>query len=260
MRENLTKRALHRGEAVIGSWLEELRSPAVAQLLAAAGLNFLIVDMEHGPFNLETMADIVRTARLVGITPIVRIPDLTWERVGRVLDAGAQGLMLPRVREAAEVVKFIDALKYPPAGQRGMASGLGNTDFKWVMTQEYIDFINEEILVIVQIETKEAVANLEAIVNIPGIDVLFIGPEDLSIALGLTGQPGHPQMVEAISQVIAVARQQNIVVGIHSSAASAIPALLGQGIRFIAYASDVEFLYNGALQGVQALRENQKYE
>jgi len=258
MRENLTKRTLRRGEAVIGSWLEELRSPAVAQLLAAAGLHFLIVDMEHGPFNLETMADIVRMARQVGITPVVRIPDLTWERVGRVLDAGAQGLMLPRVREAAEVHAFIDALKYPPAGRRGMASGLGNTDFLPVTTQDYIDFINEEILVIVQVETQEAVANLDAIAAVPGVDVWFIGPEDLSIAMGLTGQSGHPRMVETIQAIISVANRHQLVTGIHSSDATAIPALLRQGIRLIAYASDVEFIYNGALQGVQALRGSQQ--
>ena len=258
MRENRTKRALRRGEAVIGTWLEELRSPAVAQLLAAAGLHFLIVDMEHGPFNLETMADIVRMARQVDITPIVRIPDLTWERVGRVLDAGAQGLMLPRVREAAEVERFIDAIKYPPAGHRGMASGLGNTDFKWVTTPEYIDFSNEEILVIVQIETKEAVSNLDTLVQVPGVDVFFIGPEDLSISLNLTGQPRHPRLLETVQQVITTAKQHQIVPGIHSSDPTAIPTLLKQGIRLIAYASDVEFLYNGALQGAQILQESQQ--
>ena len=85
MRQNKTKRLLRQGETVIGTWLDELRSPAVAQLLAAAGLDFLIVDMEHAPYNMETMADIVRMARQVGVTPIVRVPDLTWERIGRVL-------------------------------------------------------------------------------------------------------------------------------------------------------------------------------
>ena len=111
MRKNRAKERLRQGKTVIGAWIEELRSPAVAQLLAAAGLDFLIVDMEHGAFNLETMADIVRMARLVDITPIVRIPDLTWERVGRILDAGAQGLMLPRVETAAQAEEFIAFLK-----------------------------------------------------------------------------------------------------------------------------------------------------
>jgi 2-keto-3-deoxy-L-rhamnonate aldolase RhmA len=254
MRKNTTKDLLRRGETALGTWLDELRSPAVAQLLAAAGLDFLIVDMEHGPYNMETMADIVRMARQVGITPLVRIPDLTWERVGRVLDAGAQGLMLPRVERAAEAEAFVSYLKYPPAGRRGMAAGLGNTDFQWVDTQEYIKFINDEILVIVQIETQAAVANLEAIAGVAGVDVLFIGPEDLSIALGFPGQPGHPQVAATIEQIVAAAGRRNIQPGIHTSDPAALPALRAQGLRLITYASDVEFIYTGAQQGIHALR------
>jgi 2-dehydro-3-deoxyglucarate aldolase/4-hydroxy-2-oxoheptanedioate aldolase len=257
MRKNKTKARLGQGETVLGTWLEELRSPAVTQLWAAAGLDFFVIDMEHGPFNMETMADIVRMARQVDITPIVRVPDLTWERVGRILDAGAQGLMLPRVEKPEEAEAFVSYLKYPPAGRRGMASGLGNTDFQWVTTREYIEFINEEILVIIQIENKEAVANLEALANVPGIDVFFIGPEDLSISLGLAGQQNHPQVQETISQIIALASSRNIFPGIHSSDLTALASLREQGVRMINYASDIEFLYNGAVQGLQALRGNQ---
>jgi len=254
MRKNKVKDLILQGETVLGTWLDELRSPAVAQLLAAAGLDFLIVDMEHGPYNLETMADIVRMARQVDITPIVRIPDLTWERVGRVLDAGAQGLMLPRVERPAEAEAFVSYLKYPPAGRRGMAAGLGNTDFQWVNTQEYIDFINHEILVIIQIETQAAVENLEALAGVAGVDVLFIGPEDLSIALGFAGQPGHPQVAETIEKIVATADRHHIRPGIHTSDSAALPALRAQGMRLITYASDVEFIYTGAQQGVRALR------
>ncbi len=254
MRENKTKAMLRRGETVIGTWVEEMRSPAVAQLLAAAGLDFLIVDMAHGPFNLETMADIVRTARLVGITPIVRMPELAWERVGRVLDAGAQGLMLPRVERPDEAREFVSYLKYPPAGKRGMASGLGNTDFQWVTTPEYIDFINEEILVIIQIENQEAVANLEALAAVPGVDVFFIGPEDLSISMGLAGKQDHPRMVETVDQIVKMAGEHNISPGMHSSDPAALTGLRERGVRLIAYASDIEFIYNGAAQGVAAIR------
>lgn len=254
MRKNKTKELLRRGETALGTWLDELRSPAVAQLFAAAGLDFLIVDMEHGPYNLETMADIVRMARQVDITPLVRVPDLTWERVGRALDAGAQGLMLPRVEGPAEVETFVSYLKYPPAGRRGMASGLGNTDFQWVNTRDYIDFINEEILVIVQIETQAAVTNLNALVGVAGVDALFIGPEDLSIALGFPGQQSHPQVVETINEIIATANRANIRSGITCSDPAALATLRERGLRLITYGSDVEFLYNGARQGVQALR------
>jgi 2-keto-3-deoxy-L-rhamnonate aldolase RhmA len=257
MRKNKTKRRLREGETVIGTWLEELRSPAVAQLLAAAGLDFLLIDMEHGPYNLETVADIVRMARQEEITPIVRVPDLSWERVGRVLDAGAQGLMLPRVERPEQVEDFVAYLKYPPAGRRGMAYGLGNTDFQWVTPQEYINFINEEILVIIQIENTQAVANLDALAAVPGVDVFFIGPEDLSISLGLAGQYDHPRLLETIDHIIAAAKRHSFIPGMPTSQPESLPALGQRGVRFITYASDLEFIYNGALQGVQALRARQ---
>lgn len=257
MRGNRTKTLLRQGKTVIGCWLEEVRTPAITHLLAAAGLDFLIVDMEHGAYNMETMADIVRMARLVEITPIVRAPDLTWERVGRILDAGAQGLMLPRVETPDQVRDFMAYLKYPPAGRRGMASGLGNTDFRWVTTPEYIAHANEETLIIIQIENSTAVANLTGLAQVPGVDVFFIGPEDLSISMGFAGQQGHPQVQETISQIIATTRQHNIAPGIHTSDLAAIGPLHEQGVRFIAYASDIEFIYNGAAQGAQTLKESQ---
>ena len=254
MRNNKTKDKLRRGETVIGTWLDELRSPAVAQLFAAAGLDFLIVDMEHGPYNLETMADIVRMARQVEITPIVRVPDLTWERIGRSLDAGAQGLMLPRVQSPAEVETFVSYLKYPPAGRRGMASGLGNTDFQWVTTEDYINFINDEILVLVQIETLAAAANAEALASVPGVDVLFIGPDDLSIAMGLPGQSKHPRVAQTIDDIVAAANRAHVKTGIPCSDPAGLQPLRERGLRFITYGSDVEFLYTAARQGVEALQ------
>jgi 4-hydroxy-2-oxoheptanedioate aldolase len=114
--------------------------------------------------------------------------------------------------------------------------------------------IFEKFLVIIHIEIKEAVDNLEALAGLPGVDVFFIGPEDLSISLGLAGQQSHPQMKELISRIISTATERQIFPGIHSSDPTALSAWSEQGIRFIAYASDIEFLYNGALQGVQALR------
>jgi 2-dehydro-3-deoxyglucarate aldolase/4-hydroxy-2-oxoheptanedioate aldolase len=257
MRINKTKERLRQGKTVLGTWLEEMRSPAIPHLLAAAGLDFLIVDMEHGAYTMETMADIVRMARLVDITPIVRVPDLTGGQLGRILDAGAQGLMLPRVETPEQVQEFVAYLKYPPAGRRGMASGMGNTDFRWVTTPEYIEHANREMLVIVQIENGTAVANLRALAQVPGVDVLFIGPEDLSISLGFAGQQGHPHVQQTIQQVIKASQGFQIAPGIHTSDPTAISSLHENGVRLIAYASDIEFLFNGALQGVQALQEKQ---
>jgi 2-keto-3-deoxy-L-rhamnonate aldolase RhmA len=253
LRPNRAKARLGQGQPALGTWLMELRSPAVPQLLAQAGLHFIIVDMEHGPYSLETAADLIRTARLVDLTPIVRLPDLAWEHVGRVLDAGAQGLMLPRVRHPDEVRRFVSYLKYPPAGLRGMCSGLGNTDFTWVTTPEYIAHANAETLVLAQVETREALDHLDALAALPEVDVLFIGPEDLSIAMGHAGSPGHPEVVAAIDRVVAAAQAHGRAAGIHTSSLAALPALVERGLRFITYGSDVEHLFNGAAAAVRAL-------
>ena len=132
---------------------------------------------------------------------------------------------------------------------------MGNTDFRWVTTPEYIEFANQEILVIIQIENKTAVANLDTLVKVPGIDVFFIGPEDLSISLGFAGQQGHAHVQTTIQAIISTTKQHAIAPGIHTSDVTAIGPLHQQGVRFIAYASDIEFIYNGAQQGVLALQE-----
>jgi 2-keto-3-deoxy-L-rhamnonate aldolase RhmA len=135
-----------------------------------------------------------------------------------------------------------------------MAAGLGNTDFRWVTTAEYIDFINDELLVTAQIETKAAVENLEALARAPGIDVLFVGPEDLSISLGFPGQQQHVQVLETIQHILSTVQQMGVAPGIHTSDLAALAPLREQGVRFITYASDIEFVYNGARQAVEALQ------
>ncbi len=254
MLKNRTKEKLLRGQTVLGTWLIELRSPAVANLLAEAGLDFLLIDMEHGPYDLETASEIIRMARQVGITPLVRIAELTKGTVGRLLDAGAQGLMLPSVEQAETASAFVDYCKYPPRGKRGMTTGVGNTDFKWVNTAEYIDFINDEILVIVQIESSRGVNNLDSLLQVPGVDVFFIGPEDLSISLDLPGQKRHAQVIETIQHIASQVAGQQRFSGIHVGDLESLITYRDQGLNFLTYTSDIEFIYNGALQGLHALQ------
>lgn len=255
MRENLAKSKLRRGEPVLGTWMVETRSTAVPLLLAEAGLDFVMVDLEHGPYTLETAAEIFRVARLAGITPLARVPASGPEWVGRLLDAGAQGLMLPRARTAEDARELIDDLRYPPGGRRGMAAGLGNTDFRGVDTAAYMEKIEGEILAIVQVETREVLDDLDRLAAVPGLDALFFGPDDLSIALGVAGQGGHEKVQGAVDRVLAAASgEHGLHVGIHTSNAEALPGFVERGLRLFTYASDVEFLQGGARSGVEALR------
>ncbi|MEW5957943.1 MAG: aldolase/citrate lyase family protein, partial [Chloroflexota bacterium] len=201
---NLVKRALRRGQTVLGTMVAEMRQPSVMQLLANAGFDFAIIDNEHGPFNIETIAILSQAAKGVGVTPLVRVPDLTYAHLAQALDAGAQGIMLPRVRSAAQVREAVQIMKYPPQGSRGCALNRGHTDFKSGPVAEAIAAANEETMLIVQVETRQALAELDEIVAVAGVDVILVGPTDLSISLGVPGELNHPAMQAAIEQVIAV--------------------------------------------------------
>ena len=139
-------------------------------------------------------------------------------------------------------------------GTLASASGLGNTDFQWVTTEDYINFVHDEILVMVQVETLAAAANAEALASVPGVDVLFIGPDDLSIAMGLPGQSKHPRVAQTIDDIVAAANRAHVKTGIPCSDPAGLQPLRERGLRFITYGSDVEFLYTAARQGVEALQ------
>ncbi len=212
---NRIKQALRQGRPVIGTMVVEFRQPSVAQLLANAGFDFFIIDNEHGPFNIETIADLSRAALYAGLTPIVRVPDLTYAHIAQSLDGGAQGIMAPRIYDAAQALEVVKMIKYPPVGMRGSALSRGYTNFKGGSVVEAMATANEESMVIIQVETREAVENAEALAQVPGVDALLIGPNDLSIALGQPGQMEHPVVQAAIEKMIAACQRHQITPGIH---------------------------------------------
>ena len=164
---NRIKRLLQEGGSVVGCMVVEFRQPSVMQLLANAGFDFVIIDNEHGPFNLETIADLTRAAVHVGLTPIVRVPELTYANIAQSLDAGAQGIMAPRVTAAKEVQDTVRTMKYPPLGVRGAALFRGHTQFHSGPMPENMQAANQETMLVVQIETKEAVESLDSLLSVP---------------------------------------------------------------------------------------------
>ena len=189
---NRTKEALRNGQAVVGTMVVEIRQPSVMQLLVNAGFDFIVIDNEHSPYSSGTIAELSQAARNLGLTPIVRVPDLAYPYLAQPLDSGAQGIMLPRVYNADQVKEAVQIMKYPPLGARGCAFGRGATDFKGAPLAETMAAANEQTMLIVQIETKEAIENGDEILAVPGVDVAFVGPTDLSISLGVPGQIDSP--------------------------------------------------------------------
>lgn len=250
---NRIKQALQEGQPVIGTMIVELRQPAVVQWLANAGFDFIIIDNEHGPFNVETIADLSRTARHLGLTPVVRIPDITYAHVAQTLDVGAQGLMIPRVVNARQVRDVVQMMKYPPQGIRGNALSRGFTDFKSGPVADALLASNEETLLIVQIENQSAVENIEEIVSTPGVDVAFIGPNDLSISLGVPGQIKAPQVQAAIEKTIDACQRHGVVPGAQMNDLDSAVYWAGKGMRLISSRAEAVFLINGGQEVVETI-------
>lgn len=245
---------LREGRTVVGTMLVEVRQPAVMRLLANAGFDFVIIDNEHGPFSVETIADLSRAARDAGVTPVVRIPELTYAHVTQSLDGGAQGIMLPRVTERAQVEQVLRWMKYPPEGQRGAVLARGHTEFRAGPLAELLAAMNRETFLVVQIETAQAVERLEAILSVPGVDAALIGPTDLSVALGVPGKMEDRVLVSAIEHTMAVCTKLGVVPAIHTNDVQMTAGWARKGMRMVSINSEAGLLMAGARSAITAIR------
>jgi 2-dehydro-3-deoxyglucarate aldolase/4-hydroxy-2-oxoheptanedioate aldolase len=253
---NRMKLTLREGKSVIGTMVTEIRQPAIMQLLANAGFDFVIIDNEHGAFNIETIADLSRTAVYLGLTPIVRIPDLTYPYVAQTLDAGAQGIMVPRISNVQQVKDIVQMMKYPPVGIRGSALIRGYTRFLSGSVAEVMATCNEETMLIVQIETLGALEAMEEIVATPGVDATFIGPNDLSIALGVPGQMDHPDLNAAIEAMISACRRHNVFPALQMNDLKLAAQWAAKGMRIVSSSSETGLLMKAGLEVTTTIKKS----
>ena len=253
LRNNL-KNKLKSGERVYGTMLQEMVNPTAAQIFKRAGFDFFMIDCEHGPYDQGTVREILRVARLEVICPLVRIRNLDYSLAAGYLDAGAMGLMLPRVEQVSDTEGLVSFMKYPPVGVRGLSSDAPHSDYNFGDIEEFIQIQNEDTLAIAQIERRAAVENLKEIISVPGIDVALVGPEDLSLSYGLPGQMDHPIVVEAIQKVIDISIESGVTPGIHMGSIERLSKWSDRGMQMIMYNSDLGFLIEGAESGVKALK------
>ena len=253
---NRIRQKLSAGQTVIGTMLVEIRQPGIMTLLANAGFDFVLIDNEHGPFSVETIADLSRAARDAGVTPIVRIPELSYAHVAQSLDGGAQGIMLPRVIERAQVEECVRYMKYAPEGKRGAVLGRGHLAFKAGPLAETLAAMNRETFLVVQIETAEAVERLEEILAVPGVDAALIGPTDLSFALGVPGRMEDPKLVAAIEKTLAACLARKVIPAIHTNDAGMTAKWAGRGMRLVSINSEAGLLVAGASQAIKTIRDS----
>jgi 2-keto-3-deoxy-L-rhamnonate aldolase RhmA len=249
----LRKRVL-AGECVYGMMIRQARDPGAPAIFAAAGYDFVFIDMEHGNYSMETVADLIRGAKSVGIATIIRVPHLETFFISRVLDAGAEGIMVPMTSTKEQAERIVRYGRYTPLGQRGFGTQSGMTDHKPVKAVEFMKEANENTLVVAQIETREAIENIDAILGIEGIDVGLIGPNDLSISLGIPDQMNSEILTKAIDKVVESAKKRGKTSGIHIANIEAIKKWRAKGMTVLAYSTDIGFMYNASKSSLEELK------
>ena len=253
MKDNELRKSLKNGKVVIGTMLQELRSPAVPMLLADIGFDFIFIDMEHGAFNMETVADLLKITRLSGITPLVRVPNLEYHLISRCLDAGAQGFMVPRIETREQAEKAVSYSKYPPLGERGCSINKGHNDYRSESLLPFIRKANAENFVILQIERKKAIENLDSIFSVPGVDGAILGPNDLAVSYGVPNDLTSELMEEAFSKVVEAGKKYNVFTGMHVASLDALKKWMNKGMGIITYNTDLGFLKMASSGGLKEL-------
>jgi 4-hydroxy-2-oxoheptanedioate aldolase len=244
LEKNKLKEKLSRGEPVIGTW-NTLASPLMTEVFAQAGLDFQIIDLEHGPFILDQIhLHVSACENSIGCTPLVRVPaNDEWMSL-QALDQGAHGIVVPHIDSVKSAQNFANVTKYYPAGQRGFTPFSKAGGFNNINTSSYVERANKETINIVIIESKDGLDNLEQIVSVDTIDVIYFGAYDLSQALGYPGEVKHPEVIKAIQQgTDIVNRVGKYAGGFVPQSEDDIKLLLDMGMKFITYEVDSSIIH-----------------
>lgn len=228
----------------------------IPRVFAAAGFDYFFIDLEHGIFDLQTVANLVASAVAAGITPLARPADLQYPLVARLLDLGAQGIVLPRVEDPELLREALSWMKFPPAGKRGFGVPAATLDYERHSFPEIIQHLNSNLLTVVQFETQLALDRADELLSLPGVDVAMVGPSDLSISLGVPGEFDHPSLVAALEKLIAQCNQHGVAPGIHSRTVSDAKPWIARGMRFIGVGSEQALFIERARQAVTELRSS----
>lgn len=238
----------------LGHFIVEFATPGIGHILASAGCDFALFDLEHSGFGFETVKSAIRYFEAAGVAPIVRVPSKEYHHIARACDMGAEGLMIPMVGNAREARAIVDCMKYYPQGRRGVALQVAHDNYRGGAVAEKLAAANARTTLFCQIETAEGVDNAEAIAAVDGVDALWVGHFDLSVSLGIPGQFDDPKFLAAIDAVIAAAKQHGKALGRLVPNVDLGIALYRQGFDFCCYSGDVWVLHNALAEAVGKLR------
>lgn len=253
MKKNPVKAALREGKPQVGTWLS-LGNVFAARLMARTGFPWLTVDLEHSPIGWDSAGLLFGAIADAGCVPLARVPRGDHDLIKRVLDAGAHGIVVPMVNTVEEAKIAIAAAKYPPTGNRSIGGGLHALNFG-ASAGDYYKYANDEVLVVLQTESPEGVDNAEEIYSLPGVDAIFVGPNDLQWQMKAPdGTDPTPEEFEAMLQrILAAGKKTGTPVGLHVQTVEAVEQRIAEGWQFIALGSELKMMVSGAQNFVSAL-------
>jgi len=237
-------------QMVLGTFLMELDTPGIAQILKNAGLEFVVLDMEHGGFDINTIKKMARYCKGADLLSIVRVPVGQYHYVARALDAGAKGIIVPMTETAEQISDVVQFAKYYPHGKRGTAFGIAHDDYRVSEVTQTMQQANAETLVVPLIESAKGIENLEEIIQVDGVDLIWVGHFDLSQTLGIPGQFKHPLFVDAMEHLIQTCKKYNKPCGRLVPNIQEAMYWREKGFSCISYGSDISILYQSVHQFV----------
>ncbi len=252
---NPARERMAAGELAVGVAVRIARTAEIVPAFQTAGIDWLFLDLEHGPSSIDTASQIAITALQAGLTPIARVPKGEYGMATRLLDNGVLGLVVPHVNNADEARMLVSKLRFPPEGSRSVYGGMPQFGFEPRPTRETSEILNRETLIVAMIETTEAVRNASAIAAVPGIDVLFIGTNDLCGEMGIPGEFGHPDVASAYQKVIKACRASNKWSGMGGLYDEVLmEKFIKAGIQFVLAGSDLSFMLASSKRMASKLR------
>ncbi len=253
MQVNKLKRKLKEGKVCLGTFIR--LGPAAVEILGHAGWDFVVLDMEHGVFDFTNVEHMIRAARCAGITSLVRVAEPSPSHIMRVIDAGTEGVQVPQV-ESAEIARVVSqAARYFPQGKRGLCSFVRAANYSAIPPEDHLASSNEEVLTVIHIEGEKAVKEIEAIIETSGIDVIFLGPWDLSQSLGIPGKTKDPQVIQLMEKVIKICQKKGVVTGTFVRFVDEAKHWIEQGVKYMMLSTDAGLLLQVSKERLQAFRQ-----
>ena len=253
MQANMLKKKLRKGQVCFGTFIR--LGPAAVEILGHAGWDFVVIDMEHGVFDFTNVEHMVRAARCAGITSLVRVPEPTPSYIMRVVDAGAEGVQIPQV-DSAQMARLVSqAARYFPEGKRGLCSYVRAAGYSAIRPDVHMATSNDELLTVVHIEGEAAASQIKDIVETPGIDVIFLGPWDLSQSLGVPGKTKDPRVIEVMEKVIAACKKKGIISGTFVREVGDAKRWIDLGVQYMMLSTDAGLLLHSSRERLEKLRK-----